>query len=584
VDRGEAAELLLRHFGRPVSLRLADQLVRRTGGDRDLLASILDQLDPESDGLYRVPIEFGVEVTEPLKARLEALAPQARAVLEAAAVLGREFDLALLERMLSEVDTLAGLAEAQQAGLIKTLPAQVFLFTSAAMREICYDAIDTKRRAEWHERAAAALTALGAMGGARAATVAELAHHTSEAAALGGSTRLDAAAAASVTAGAAAAEAGAHDLSAEYFAQAATMAGRAGWPPVASGRLLVAAGEARLRSARSPQLREVGRASLTGAYRMGTRAQDAGLLAAAALGLGPRSTLGPLADRLAPSPAPAAGNRAAVGPLRMAHSGAYGLGPGDEFRREALEAALASGPVEVSVVARLQARLALETVDTALAAQAVASAGESGDPRAHAEALLTAAALALAGTDEPPQIGSWLRQAAREAEALHDRDLIARASDLLATHARRAGESVAALEFLSLQAALNGTGATAFGRWFGLRASAEATVIRGEPLPPELVAQVIAAGEAVDPAAAHAHGEFLRAARPRTKAARTEADLTPREREILDWALKGTPSKEIAQALTLAERTVETHLASIYRKLGVRTRVELITKVTRTES
>ncbi len=56
------------------------------------------------------------------------------------------------------------------------------------------------------------------------------------------------------------------------------------------------------------------------------------------------------------------------------------------------------------------------------------------------------------------------------------------------------------------------------------------------------------------------------------------AHLTTREREVLAWALKGASSKEIAEALVLGERTVETHLANIYRKLGVRGRVDLIMK------
>jgi DNA-binding CsgD family transcriptional regulator len=47
---------------------------------------------------------------------------------------------------------------------------------------------------------------------------------------------------------------------------------------------------------------------------------------------------------------------------------------------------------------------------------------------------------------------------------------------------------------------------------------------------------------------------------------------------VLAWALKGLSSKEIAEGLVLGERTVETHLASIYRKLEVRGRVELIMK------
>ncbi|WP_020520611.1 helix-turn-helix transcriptional regulator [Catelliglobosispora koreensis] len=587
MDRAEAADLLRQHFGQPVPARLAEQLWRRTGGEREWLTAVLDQIDPSHDGLHRVPVEFPEELTAPLKARLLAVSPQARAVLEAASVLGREFDLALLERMLSNVDVLEGLAEAQQAGLIKALPAQVYRFDQAPVRELCYESLGPKHRAQLHDEAAAALAALGAMGGARAATIAELAYHTSEAAALGGSTRLDAAAAASVSAGVAASETGSHELAAEYFAQAATMAGRAGWAPAASGRLLVAAGEARLRSARSAQLREVGRASLTGALRLGSRARDAGLMAAAALGLGPRLTLGPLAARGLGVPAsggkgaPATstagrgarreGGQATAAPAGKGTPGTGDgavLAPGDEVRREALMTALQAQPEEASVVARLKARLALEAADAVLAAKALDEAGTSGDPRAHAEALIALATLS-GGTQD------LLPQAFREAEVLGDRELLVRVTDLLATAAWRDGQRAGAIEYLGVQERLNGPGATALQRWFGLRAGAEVALMRGEPV---ALQEVLDAGHAVDPAGTQAYASALTAAKPEPA-----GDLTAREREILTWALRGAPAREIAQALTVAERTVETHLASIYRKLGVRTRVELITKLTMKE-
>jgi DNA-binding CsgD family transcriptional regulator len=52
--------------------------------------------------------------------------------------------------------------------------------------------------------------------------------------------------------------------------------------------------------------------------------------------------------------------------------------------------------------------------------------------------------------------------------------------------------------------------------------------------------------------------------------------LTRREQEVLVLAAGGASAKEIAERLVIGERTVETHLANIYRKLGVRSRVELV--------
>jgi DNA-binding CsgD family transcriptional regulator len=45
--------------------------------------------------------------------------------------------------------------------------------------------------------------------------------------------------------------------------------------------------------------------------------------------------------------------------------------------------------------------------------------------------------------------------------------------------------------------------------------------------------------------------------------------LTPREREVALLAAAGTPSREIAERLFLSTRTVDTHLARVYRKLGI---------------
>ncbi|MEO7039346.1 MAG: helix-turn-helix transcriptional regulator, partial [Candidatus Elarobacter sp.] len=56
---------------------------------------------------------------------------------------------------------------------------------------------------------------------------------------------------------------------------------------------------------------------------------------------------------------------------------------------------------------------------------------------------------------------------------------------------------------------------------------------------------------------------------------RGDATLTPREREIVNLVLAGRTAREIADELVISERTVETHVASVYRKLGVSNRHEL---------
>lgn len=58
-----------------------------------------------------------------------------------------------------------------------------------------------------------------------------------------------------------------------------------------------------------------------------------------------------------------------------------------------------------------------------------------------------------------------------------------------------------------------------------------------------------------------------------------ELGLTPRQGEILDLVLRGLPNKRIALALHLSESTVKEHVTGILDKLGVRNRVEAITKL-----
>ncbi len=57
-----------------------------------------------------------------------------------------------------------------------------------------------------------------------------------------------------------------------------------------------------------------------------------------------------------------------------------------------------------------------------------------------------------------------------------------------------------------------------------------------------------------------------------------EANLTPREEEILSYLAKGYLYKEIANALFINIETVRTHIHRIYQKLQVRTRTEVLLK------
>jgi DNA-binding NarL/FixJ family response regulator len=54
-----------------------------------------------------------------------------------------------------------------------------------------------------------------------------------------------------------------------------------------------------------------------------------------------------------------------------------------------------------------------------------------------------------------------------------------------------------------------------------------------------------------------------------TRRAEPGADLSAREREVLELVAEGLANKQIAKRLGIAERTVKVHLGSVFRRIGV---------------
>ncbi|MGW2615548.1 AAA family ATPase [Streptomyces sp. NPDC001500] len=136
----------------------------------------------------------------------------------------------------------------------------------------------------------------------------------------------------------------------------------------------------------------------------------------------------------------------------------------------------------------------------------------------------------------------------------------------------------------------------------GLELGAEAVaVLRGSPAEAELVSSLLAHGRQLTDAGDRGRGrEHLRegaeraerlgnvrlltqaehalrsaGARRTTPAHTGSAALTGSERRIAELAAEGRTNTEIGELLHLARRTVETHLTSTYKKLGIRRRGEL---------
>ena len=56
-------------------------------------------------------------------------------------------------------------------------------------------------------------------------------------------------------------------------------------------------------------------------------------------------------------------------------------------------------------------------------------------------------------------------------------------------------------------------------------------------------------------------------------------ELSPRQRQVLALAVRGTPVKLIARQLGIAEGTVKVHLSMVYRALGARNRTDALCRV-----
>jgi len=112
-----------------------------------------------------------------------------------------------------------------------------------------------------------------------------------------------------------------------------------------------------------------------------------------------------------------------------------------------------------------------------------------------------------------------------------------------------------------------------------LRAGACGFLLKHAP-PEELLLGVRAAadgGALLSPSVTRRLLEEFTARRPATTAEPAAlAQLTAREREVLDLVVRGRSNTEIVRALLVAETTVKTHVAHALDKLGVRDRVHAV--------
>jgi DNA-binding NarL/FixJ family response regulator len=60
--------------------------------------------------------------------------------------------------------------------------------------------------------------------------------------------------------------------------------------------------------------------------------------------------------------------------------------------------------------------------------------------------------------------------------------------------------------------------------------------------------------------------------------------LSRREADVAELVSKGLSNKDVAERLCVCEKTVKFHLTSVYRKMGIKSRAQLIVKCIGTDS
>jgi DNA-binding NarL/FixJ family response regulator len=114
-----------------------------------------------------------------------------------------------------------------------------------------------------------------------------------------------------------------------------------------------------------------------------------------------------------------------------------------------------------------------------------------------------------------------------------------------------------------------------------LRAGASGFMLKDAP-PEEIAAavRIVARGEALlAPAVTRAVVEEFARHTPVPAAPAPPpalAELTPREREVLDLLARGLSNTEICERLVISEATTKTHVARILQKLDLRDRVQVV--------
>lgn len=175
LEHEEIVEMVRVLGGGEASDGLVGEIESRTEGNPFFIAEVIRLAGESADGSWEFTVPQGVR--EVLGHRLNQLDEDTNKILALAAVIGREFQLSLLENAAGGMagDVLDAIVEAEDAGLVAESAGQVYAFSHALVRETLYEELSTARRAMLHRKVAVAIEAL--YKERLEVHLAELAHH-----------------------------------------------------------------------------------------------------------------------------------------------------------------------------------------------------------------------------------------------------------------------------------------------------------------------------------------------------------------------------------------------------------------------
>jgi predicted ATPase len=190
LSRAALATLAASILGRPASAELLAILFERSEGNPFFADQIVRYMLEEgllgADGdLQSLPFDrqaaaIPTDISAILIARLDQLAKNVRAIVQTASVLGREFEIQILARMMQdEAGVFGEVAEAEKSAIWSQLNQIRYIFRHALLRDTAYSMQMQARRQELHALAFGALESVYA--GELRAHFGELAYHSERA-------------------------------------------------------------------------------------------------------------------------------------------------------------------------------------------------------------------------------------------------------------------------------------------------------------------------------------------------------------------------------------------------------------------